>query len=156
MVKPTPHCFAYIICKKLPGSRDLNFGIRLANFNLLQKHVSIIQHLFSFDMLKSSLSIQFWSGFNAKNGGGRIYPTLTAISPTPLSISLDSWHPPSPSFIVSSTSSLVALASSSLHFKLQRFSQTLPFIPPQHMPVPSHSIRLFHLNYCFLQSQHLH
>ena len=27
-------------------------------------------------------SIQFWSGFISVNGGGRIYPTLTAISPT--------------------------------------------------------------------------
>ena len=29
-----------------------------------------------------------------------------------------------------------------LHFKLQRFSQNKPIIPPQYMPVPSHSIRL--------------
>ena len=28
-------------------------------------------------------SIQFWSGFIPINGGGQIYPTLTAISPTP-------------------------------------------------------------------------
>ena len=32
----------------------------------------------------------------------------------------------------------------------------MPIIPPQHMPVPSHSICLCHLNHCFLQSQHLH
>ena len=41
------------------------------------------------------------------------------------------------------------------HFKLQCFSQNMPIIPPRHMPVPSHSIRLCHLNHCFLQSQHL-
>ena len=29
-----------------------------------------------------------------------------------------------------------------LHFELQRFSQNMPIIPPQHMPVPSHSICL--------------
>ena len=42
-----------------------------------------------------------------------------------------------------------------LHFKFQCFSQNLPIIPPQHMVIPSHSIRLCHLNCCFLQSQHL-
>ena len=42
-----------------------------------------------------------------------------------------------------------------LHFKLHRFSQNMPIIPPQHIPVPSHSIRLCHLNHCFLQSQNL-
>ena len=31
----------------------------------------------------SSSSIQFWSGFIPVNKGGRIYPTLPAISPTP-------------------------------------------------------------------------
>ena len=34
-----------------------------------------------------------------------------------------------------------------LHFKLQCFSQNMPIIPPQHMPVPSHSIHLCHRNY---------
>ena len=34
-----------------------------------------------------------------------------------------------------------------LHFKLERFSQKMPIIPPQHMPIPSHSIRLCHLNH---------
>ena len=29
-----------------------------------------------------------------------------------------------------------------LHFKLHCFSENMPIIPPQHMPVPSHSIRL--------------
>ena len=33
--------------------------------------------------LSSSSSIQFWSGFIPVNEGGRIYPTLPAISPTP-------------------------------------------------------------------------
>ena len=37
-----------------------------------------------------------------------------------------------------------------LHFKFQRFSQNVPIIPPQHMPAPSHSICLCHLNHCFL------
>ena len=43
-----------------------------------------------------------------------------------------------------------------LHFELQHVSQNMPIIPPQHMPVLSHSICLCHLNHCFLQSQHLH
>ena len=43
-----------------------------------------------------------------------------------------------------------------LHFKLQCFSQNMPIIPPQHMPIPSHSICLCHLNHRFLQFQHLH
>ena len=43
-----------------------------------------------------------------------------------------------------------------LHFELQRLSQNMPIIPPQHMHVPSHSICLCHLNHCFLQSQHIH
>ena len=43
-----------------------------------------------------------------------------------------------------------------LHFKLKCFSQNMPTIPPQHMPLPSHFILLCHLNHCFLQSQHLH
>ena len=37
-----------------------------------------------------------------------------------------------------------------LHFKLQCFSQNMPIMPPQHIPIPSHSIRLCHLNHCFL------
>ena len=37
-----------------------------------------------------------------------------------------------------------------LHFKLQCFSQNMPIIPPQHMLIPSHSIRLCHLNHCSL------
>ena len=49
-------------------------------------------------------------------------------------------------------SSSLALA---LHFKLQCLSQNMPIIPPQHMAVPSHSIRLCHLNHHLLQSQHL-
>ena len=32
------------------------------------------------------------------------------------------------------------------HFKLQCFSQMVSIIPPQYMPLPSHSIHLFHLN----------
>ena len=43
-----------------------------------------------------------------------------------------------------------------LHFKIQRFSQNMSIIPPQHLPVPSHSIRLCPLNHSFLQSQHIH
>ena len=43
-----------------------------------------------------------------------------------------------------------------LHFELRCFSQNMPIIPPQHMPVPSHFICLCHLNHCFRQSQHLH
>ena len=38
-----------------------------------------------------------------------------------------------------------------LHLKLQRFSQNMPIIPPQHVPVPSHSIRLCHLFYIGIQ-----
>ena len=38
-----------------------------------------------------------------------------------------------------------------LHFKLQYFSQNMLIIPPQHIPVSSHSICLCHLNHCFLQ-----
>ena len=34
------------------------------------------------EQLSSSLSIQFWSGFIPVNEGGRIYLTLSAISPT--------------------------------------------------------------------------
>ena len=60
-------------------------------------------------------SIQFLIRVYPHKRGGRIYLTLTAI---PLSISLDSRHPPqnqhscSPSPLESSTSSLVVLASS--------------------------------------------
>ena len=34
-----------------------------------------------------------------------------------------------------------------LHFKVQPFSQNMPIIPSQHIPIPSHSIRLCHLNH---------
>ena len=40
-----------------------------------------------------------------------------------------------------------------LPFKLQCFSQNMPIIPSQHMLVPSHSIRLCHLNHHLFQSQ---
>ena len=70
-----------------------------------------------------------------------------------LSILLGAWHlfspnqhSYSPSPFASSTSSMVILASPCPHFKLQCFSHNMPIIPPQHMPVLSHSIRLCHLN----------
>ena len=103
-------------------------------------------------------SIQFGSEFIPVNSGGCIYP----------SSNLSNSHSPYRSihgvlFLQAHAlallphlrlprllwSSLLPLAS---HFKLQRISQNVPIIPPQHMPVPSHSIRLCHLNHCFLQS----
>ena len=66
-----------------------------------------------------SSSIQFWSGFIPVNGVARFTPLWQQSLQLPLSISLDSWHPfspnqhsCSPSRLVSSTSSLVVLASS--------------------------------------------
>ena len=59
-----------------------------------------------------------------------------------------SWHPPflnqnscCPSPLASSTS-LVTSLPLAFHFKLQCLCQNIPIIPPQHMPVPSHSICL--------------
>ena len=70
----------------------------------------------------------------------------------PLSILLDSWHPPpnqhSALLLHLRLPRLLWLSSLPLvlYFKLQHFSQNMPIVPPQHMPVASHSIRLFHLN----------
>ena len=86
------------------------------------------------------------------NGFGRINSTLTAISPTP---TLQLARFMASSFSKSTLLHLPLLLWSSslplaLHFKFQRFSQNVPIIPPQHMPAPSHSICLCHLNHCFL------
>jgi len=94
----------------------------------------------------SSSSIQFCSRFIPINMGGRIYP----------SSNLSNSHSPSCSihgvlFLQTNTLALLLhlhlprlLWSSShplaSHFKLQRFSQNVPIIPLQHMPVPNISL----------------
>ena len=68
----------------------------------------------------------------------------------PLSISLDSWHPPSPNQhscspypLASYTSSLVVLASSCRSLQTPTpEKKNMPIISPQHMLIPCHSIRL--------------
>ena len=113
--------------------------------------------LITLQMLSSNQSnpIQFWSGLILINGGGQIYPTITAISPTPFpSCSIHGIL-----FLQTNTLALLLylhlprlLWSSSLplalHFKLHCFSQNMPIIPPQHMPVPSlYSVYdYFHVN----------
>ena len=61
-----------------------------------------------------------------------------------------------PSPIASSTSSLVVLASSCPSLQTPTLFSNHVLIPPQNMLVLSNSIRLCHLNHCFLQSQHFH
>ena len=88
--------------------------------------------------------IQFWFRFIPVNRSGQIFPTLTAISPTPTLhlawfkasyfSNQHSFSPPLASF----TSSLVIFTSSFHSLQIQRFSQNMPIIPPLHMPVPSH------------------
>ena len=39
-----------------------------------------------------------------------------------------------------------------LNFKFQCFSQNMPIIPPQHIPISSHSIRLCHLNHLYTKN----
>ena len=72
---------------------------------------------------ESNQSIQFWSGFIPINGSGWIYPTLTAISPTPtLHVAR---------FMSSSISKLTLLLSFStcvLHVFFGRPRFLLPFI----------------------------
>ena len=110
-----------------------------------------------------------WSSFNQSsinlrfipvNGGGQIYLTLTAISPT------STLH--LAQFMASSFSKPTLLLSFStclFHFffglpcflllftsNSNTFLKIMPIIPSQHMPVPSHSTHLCHLNHCFLQS----
>ena len=130
---------------------------------LLFDEVLILELKANFKVIFINHQSNFWPGFIPVNGGGWIYPTLKAISVT-LS--------PSRSIqgiLLLQTNTLVLLLtlclspllwSSSLplalHFKLQCFSQNMPIIPPQHMSIPSHSIRLSHLNHWFIQSQHLH
>ena len=52
---------------------------------ILHLHWSLLKFclLLHDDLSNSSSSIQFWSGFIPVNEGGRIYPILPAISPTP-------------------------------------------------------------------------
>ena len=45
--------------------------------------IQVKQTVFTWHWGKINQSIQFWSGFIPVNGGGQIYPTLTAISPMP-------------------------------------------------------------------------
>ena len=87
-----------------------------------------------------SSSIQFLSGFIPVNGGGWIYP----------SSNLSNSHSPSCSilgvlFLQTNGLALLlhlhlpcllwsSLLPLSPHFKLQRFSQNVPIIPPRHMP----------------------
>ena len=53
----------------------ISVTFKTINYHLIVLYVCINQSI--------NQSIQFWSGFIPINGGGQIYPTLTAISPTP-------------------------------------------------------------------------
>ena len=99
---------------------------------------------------------QFWSLFIPVNRGGQIYNSSNLYNSHSLSRSIHGVR-----FLKTNALTLLLqlhlpclLCSSSLplapHFKLQRFSQNVPNIPPQHMPLPPHSIHLCHLNHCFL------
>ena len=55
---------------------------RITFLNSKMKHIKTMNYIFQ----SINQSIQFWSGFIPVNGDGRIYPTLTAISPTPTPI----------------------------------------------------------------------
>ena len=128
-----------------------------------QKHIHS-ESSFGFGILSAIKSINpILIQVYPRNGGGWIYPTLTAISPTPTLHLVNSWHPSpnqyscSPSPLASFTSSLVILASS---FPLLQ----TPMLFSKHAHHPSSTdahtisstIRLCHQNHCFLQSQHLH
>ena len=88
----------------------------------------------------SSSSIQFSSGFIPVNKGGRIYPSSNLSNSHSPSLSIHGvlflqahalallLHLSLPRLLWSSSLPLVP------HFKLQRFSQNVPIIPPQHMP----------------------
>ena len=103
----------------------------------------------------SGSSIQFWSGFIPVNEGGGFTLLCKQSLPLPprsilcilllqsntLTLLLHLQSPCLP------RSSLLPL---SLHFKLQCLPQNMAIIPPQNMPVPSHSIHLCYLNHCFL------
>ena len=54
--------------------------------------------------------------------------------------------------LVSTTSSLIILTSSCPSLQTPVLFSNMPIIPSQHMPIPSHSICLCHLNHCFLQT----
>ena len=72
-------------------SRDkwfLHFSsITLSQYNkyIYTKHIYIYTYTYIHTHIQIHIIIiQFWFGFIPVNGGGRIYPTLTAISPTPI------------------------------------------------------------------------
>ena len=89
------------------------FDLKTLIFQLM---TPVTKHHRRVSSSSSSSSIQFWSGFIAVHGGGWIYPTLTAVSPTSTLISLNSWHPPSPNQHSFSPSPLSASSTSSCIF----------------------------------------
>ena len=158
-----PDWFWYLLKAKVELFCSLCYTFNKLVWTSLIFCLQILENNLDFWGLQINQSIQFWSGFIPINGDGRIYPTLTAISPTPtlnLARFMASFFS-KPTLLLSFYLCLPRLLWSfslplALHFKLQHFSQNMSITPPQHMPVPSHSIRLCHLSHCSLQSQHLH
>ena len=96
-------------------------------------------------------SIQFWSEFISVNEGGRIYLTLTAISPTP-ALHLARFKASSssePTLLLCFSTCVFHIFCGCPCFLLlftsnsKCFFQNMPIIPLKHMPVPSHSIHLW-------------
>ena len=140
------------------GSNSLWIGLKDSSY--LSKnyfwHAVAKNQLMAAAPSKKYSPIQFWSGFFPVNGGGHFNSNLS------------NSHSPSCSnhgipFFQTNTLTLLLhlrlprlLWSSSLplalHFKLQRFSQNMPIIPPQYMAVPSHSIS----NLINIYEDHIH
>ena len=96
----------------------------------------------------STYANQFWSGVIPKNGDGRIYLTLTAVSPNLTLHLTHSWYPFSPnqhSCSLSSTPSLVVLTSSSTSLQTPTLFSKRAYHPSStyastislHLPLPS-------------------
>ena len=137
---------------KVFEDRDVSFclGEGLANgvSTFYKNNISNTWHTYWTPIESKSIyqSIQFWSGFIPVNGGGQIYCTLTAISPTH-TLHLARFMTSSfskPTFLLSFSTCIFHVFFDRPRFLLPFTSNSnafvMPIIPPQHMPV--HTISL--------------
>ena len=129
------------------GSKEkiLTKAVKLSNQILVRKKYYITTELqarmVNFKTSFSHIIIQFWSGFIPLNGGGQMYPTLTAISPTPtLHLTRFKASSSTPTLLLSFSTCVFFVFFNHPRFLLPFTSNSnsflMPIIPPQHMPVP--------------------
>ena len=124
--------FSVLCLPIILGIPENYMGVHYQRSLFLAHHVlrNIVRDLKKCELLSVNPIL---SGIYAHNWGWSNLPLFNSF------ISLDSWHPCSPKQHSCSPPRLLWSPSVSLalHFTLQRFSQNMPIVLPQHIPVQS-------------------